>query len=69
MNIAGDCVGVMVVQSVMYHDLSPGAHTVPARAQTVADECDGSSEPYYRRDPYVTPPQDDLPTSELEPIS
>ncbi|XP_065295339.1 excitatory amino acid transporter 1-like isoform X1 [Dermacentor albipictus] len=74
MNIAGDCVGVAVVQSVMYRDLSvepsglggfdealPTAHPVAA---VTSSECDVSCEPYFRSHRFPTPmssEQDDVP--------
>ncbi|XP_037508409.1 uncharacterized protein LOC119384782 [Rhipicephalus sanguineus] len=74
MNIAGDCVGVVVVQSVMCRDLAiaPGAYVAPPAAQagaaTATDEYDVSCEPYYRRDSYLTPhEQDDLSPPVCQP--
>nr|XP_054931795.1 uncharacterized protein LOC129387113 [Dermacentor andersoni] len=77
MNIAGDCVGVVVVQSVMYRDLSvepsglgdfdeapPTAHSAHPAAAVTSNEYDVSCEPYFRNRRFPTPmssEQDDVP--------
>ncbi|KAL1482679.1 hypothetical protein MTO96_033638 [Rhipicephalus appendiculatus] len=58
----------------MRRDLAtaPGAYVAPTAAQAAiaADEYDVSCEPYYHRDPYMTPPQqDDLSTPACQPTA
>ncbi|XP_037560812.1 excitatory amino acid transporter 4-like [Dermacentor silvarum] len=82
MNIAGDCVGVVVVQSVMCTDLATepsgfgGYNAAPPTARPTAtvasSEYDASCEPYFRQRGFssrTSSQQEDVPPLDCQPTS